>query len=210
MSSQPPSGATLSILASGTAQASQFAALLPLFRSVEQITVEGHGLLTLHGSRLNHYVDGAAADWILLLEERETVSPELARNIGTAVTPSPMAWGYRIRKVITYEGRPLNVAPADVGDVRLFHRRHARFDVRSSSASLKMQGTVIRLAGNLIQPTFESRSAHEDFLRSHGKARLVPARVGVFLLQLLKTGALWKGSASRRYLWVESGWETTS
>jgi len=201
--------ATISILASDSAQGSQFSALLPLFGSVEQVTVDDYDRLTVHGSRLNRTMDGAASDWIFLLEDREVISDQLAREILEVVSGSPSAWGFRVQKIATYEGSPLNLTAADAGDVRLFHRRHARFESTSLPAALKVQGTVVRLGGQLLLPTFESRGAHEQFLAAHGKPRRFPARLAFFLLSALRTGGLWKGRCSRRYLWTEAGWALT-
>ena len=79
--------------------------------------------------------------------------------------------------------------------------------MRTSPTNLNVQGTVVRMTAALLQPTFESREEHESFLAARGTARGFPIRIAAFLANALKTGVLWKGRASRRYVWVESGWK---
>ena len=205
---QPNVSPVLTILALGAAEPNDAAELVRLSGPVEQIELSLPRDADLLASKaaLNQAVDAARSDWLLILRARERITVELAGEIIASIGPSPRAWAYRIRSLPWYCGEELRLGEAGEGEIRLFHRRHGRFDTRAEAEVMKVQGTVIRLGQPLQSVTFSSTSEHEAYLQDRGRPRPLLSRLFVFLQWSVRLGAMWKGAATRSYLWREAGW----
>jgi glycosyltransferase involved in cell wall biosynthesis len=112
----------------------------------------------------NFAVDQARHDTILSLDADEEVSHLLRREIqavcaGEAL-PRP---GYRIPRVTHYEGREIRATDwYPDWQVRLFDRRHGRFEGDLVHESVKVDGPVGSLAGEIIHRPYRD---DEDHLR---------------------------------------------
>jgi len=199
----------ISILSLGSVDARSIETLAKFFPLIEQID-SGLGpdaLLTDHAAALNRAIDGASGNWILILRGRETIDPSLAGELASAVSEPPLAWGYRIASVAVYCGRALRFG-RDKGEIRLFQRRHARFDLRAPGREMKVQGTVIRIMHPLRMITFESAADHQRHLAERGVPHSLLRRLLLFSRNAIVTGSLWRSATSLRYLWIEAGYDS--
>src|SRR2546421_7845439 len=114
----------LSLIAVGHLPAQAVSPLLERLDQIEvlELDVPPRDELTAHRAELNRAVDAAANDWIVIVRERESVDQALAAEIADAVR-AEKAWGFRIRTVPLYAGRPLRMG-AESGELRLLQRRH--------------------------------------------------------------------------------------
>ncbi|HET7712617.1 MAG TPA: hypothetical protein VFL80_11860 [Thermoanaerobaculia bacterium] len=191
----------LSIITVGHVHTDALAALTNHFTRLEQVVVDlpPDASVERHRADFNRAVDAAANDWILLLREREILDPPLAQEIAEAAAAAK-AWGFRIRSVPFYCGRPLRLGVPD-GDLRLFHRRHLL-----RRGPLAVQGTVVRLRGSLRSVSFESTDEH----RAHLLRTEVPHSGLRTLLVFLKHGlaARTLDGNTLRYLWIEASFDS--
>ena len=146
-------------------------------------------------AELNRAVDAAAHDWILILREREFVDGALASEIAASMK-TPDAWGFRLRVVPLYCGKPLRLG-ADAGELRLFHRRHLL-----RRGDLSVQGTVVRLRNTLYGRTFDSPAEHRAYLEKHGVPHSSLRRTLLFLRHARTLDA-----NTLRYLWIDAGFD---
>src|SRR5437763_16488734 len=111
----------LSLIAVGHLPAEAVAPLLAKFERIEvlELDVPPRDDLAAHRAELNRAVDAAANDWIVIVRERESVGEALAAEIAEAVSASK-AWGFRIRTVPLYAGKPLHIG-SPAGELRLFN-----------------------------------------------------------------------------------------
>ena len=144
-------------------------------------------------AELNRAVDAAAHDWIVILREREFVDTALAAEIASSMK-STDAWGFRIRVVPLYAGKPLHVG-ADASELRLFHRRHLL-----RRGDLGVQGTVVRLQNPLHARTFDSPDEHRAYLEKNAVPHSSLRRALLFLHSARTLDA-----NTLRYLWIEAG-----
>src|SRR6266480_3165575 len=114
----------ISLLAIGHLSADAVAPLLAKFERLEvlELDVSARDDLAAHRAELNRAVDAAANDWIVIVRERESVDDALAAEMAEAMNGAK-AWGFRVRTVPLYAGKPLRIGP-ESGELRLFHRRH--------------------------------------------------------------------------------------
>src|SRR5881397_1307397 len=152
----------LSIVTLGHIHSDAIEPLTPHFSRIEQLVTDLPARVAFADKRaeLNRAIDAASSDWILILREREFVDSPLGAEIAGAIAAA-VAWGFRIRTVPLYAGRPLKLG-SDAGELRLFQRRHLlrRGDVA-------VQGTVIRLRNPLHGRTFDSPEEHQAYLAEH-------------------------------------------
>jgi len=146
-------------------------------------------------SELNRAIDAAAHDWILILREREFVDGSLAGEIAASMKAAD-AWGFRIRVVPLYAGKPLRLG-SDAGELRLFHRRHLL-----RRGELGVQGTVVRLRSPLQARTFDSAAEHREYLAKHAVPHSSLRRMLLFLRNARTFDA-----NTLRYLWIEAGFD---
>ena len=157
-----------------------------------------------HKAELNRAIDAASNDWIVILREHEAVDELLAAEIVRSMSEA-RAWGFRIRTLPIYRGRPLRLGAGD-GEIRLFHRRHyARFEARREARAMRVQGTVVRLDSPLRAATFNTSADH----REHLAARFVPhSALRQALIFLRNAIALRTVDANTlAYLWIEAGFD---
>jgi len=145
-------------------------------------------------AELNRAIDAAAHDWILILREREFVDAALAAEIAASMNSA--AWGFRIRVVPLYAGKPLRIG-ADAGEVRLFHRRHLL-----RRGDLSVQGTVVRLGNPIYGRTFDSPAEHRTYLEKTGVPHSSLRRALLFLRHARTLDA-----NTLRYLWIDAGFD---
>src|SRR5438045_3926191 len=144
----------LGVITLGHVRTESLEPLTPHFDRLEQLVLDIDPRIDLaaHRAELNRAVDASSADWILVVRERETIDGALAKEIAERIAGTK-AWGFRIRTVALYAGKPLRMGD-EVGEVRLFHRRHLL-----RRGEVGVQGTVIRLANAFRAVTFESPQA---------------------------------------------------
>ena len=189
----------LSIVTLGHIHTDAIESLTPHFTRIEQLVTDLPPRVPLAEKRaeLNRAIDAASSDWVLILREREFVDAALAGEIAGGIKMAD-AWGFRIRTVPIYAGRPLKLG-SDAGELRLFQRRHLlrRGDVG-------VQGTVIRFRNPLHARTFDSSEEHRAYLAEHA----VP-HSGLRRLLLFLRNARTLDANTLRYLWIDAGFDKT-
>ncbi len=200
---------SITILGFGRVTTDNTEQLVRLVGAIEQIDLrlERDAPLAAHVAEVNRAIDAAACDWIVLVREHETIGDRLAAEIAESIGPSPRAWGYRVRTRPRYRGMPLNLEEATEGELRLLHRRHARF---LPGGEPKVQGTVIRTCEPFDASTFATDADHEQWLAERGTRRDPFSRVLVFTVDALRCGPFRAGANGLRYLWINAGWRRSS
>ncbi|HXI14488.1 MAG TPA: hypothetical protein VNM92_17860 [Thermoanaerobaculia bacterium] len=200
----------LTVLDLGGIEIDQFASLSPFFSTVEQITtvMARDADLAAFKGEINRALDSASSRWVVILRQRETISPALAREISDAATEGPRAWGFRIRTELRYCGRHLLLKRQDDGEIRLVHTRHSRFELKKESREMKVEGTVLRLSSPLELATFSSEAEHRAHLSRQRRARSFPFRLARFVVILIANGGAVRSAPTLRYLWIEAGFES--
>lgn len=191
----------LSVVTLGHVHTEDLVALTPHFEHVEQLVLDvaPRDAMDKHRAELNRAIDAATADWILIIREREVVEDALAREI-VKVAGAGTAWGFRIRAMPWYAGKPLKIGRGDGGELRLVHRRHLL-----RRGEMLVQGTVVRLDTVLRSVTFASTGEHRAHLAAKGEPRSA-------LCRLLQFTRYWLGTRTfdantLRYLWIEAGYD---
>jgi glycosyltransferase involved in cell wall biosynthesis len=111
----------------------------------------------------NYAVDRASHDWILSLDADERFSPELCREVKELAQEGFGSHGYRIPRVAFFMGRWIRH-----GDwypdyqLRLFDRRHGRWEGGRVHESVKMKEPPALLKGEIQHFTYRNLS---DYLR---------------------------------------------
>jgi hypothetical protein len=205
---EPPPDRSLGVIAIGAVAIDAFATLEPLFGSVEllEIDVPPCDPLLLHRALIHQAVDASSARWFLILRERESVDAALASELARAAVDAPRAWGYRLRTQPLYAGEPLLIGD-DGGEIRLFHRRHGRFDKDGKEPEMRVQGTVVRLEQPLRAVTFASAGEHRAWLAAHCIPHSLVRRLLIFAHGAIVTGAWFRSRATLQYLWIEAGYD---
>jgi hypothetical protein len=197
----------LSIITLGHVHAESLAPLADHFSRLEQLVldVNPRDPLAKHRAEFNRAVDAASADWILVIREREELDAETAREIAV-VTSDAKAWGFRMRIVPWYAGRPLRIGSRE-GEVRLLHKRHyIRFANKGEWEEIMVQGTVVRLANPLRALTFASIAEHRAWLEKNSVPHSMIRRLLLFLRDAIGTRA--HDANTLRYLWIEAGFDS--
>ena len=192
----------LSVITLGHVHSDPLNPLTPHFTRLEQVqtNLPARASFEQHRAELNRAIDAAAADWILILREREEIGAELAREIADSVSDSPRAWGYRIRTTPFYSGEPLRLG-SDAGELRLFQRRHL-----TRRGELIVQGSVIRLSGSLRLETFPSPAEHRAYLEKTAVPHSWLRHRLLFARNVLATRA--RDRNTLRYLWIEAAFDS--
>ena len=187
----------LSVVTLGHIHAESFEPLAAHLTHLEQVMTNLAARVELAGVRaeLNRAIDAAAHDWILILREREFVDAALAAEIAASMSAAD-AWGFRVRVVPLYAGKPLRLG-SDAGELRLFQRRHLL-----RRGELAVQGTVIRLERPLLARTFDSVEHHRAYLAQNA----VPHSSLRRLLLFLRSARTFDRN-TLRYLWIEAGYD---
>jgi len=161
--------------------------------------------LSESGAALNRALEAATHSWILMLRKGEGVSSELAAEIAHVAVENPGSWGFRLRTIPFYAGRPLVLGERSEGEIRLIHRKRCRFV--KGKPEVNVPGTVVRLSEALRQETFSSFEEHRSFLAAHGVPHSLLRRILLFSRNAIGTGALFRSWTTMRYLWVEAGFD---
>lgn len=199
----------LSIITLGHVHAEDLVPLTHVCTHLEQLVLDiaPRDPLSKHRAEFNRALDAATADWVLIVRERENVDETLAKEIAAAMSAAK-AWGFRIRAIPYYAGKPLHVTQ-DGGEVRLFHKRHyMRFANKGEWDEVTVQGTVIRLAAALRSVTFASAEEHAAQLTKNAVRNSWLRRALTFVRYVAATRAF--DANTLRYLWIEAGFHAPS
>jgi hypothetical protein len=190
----------LGVITLGHVHAEELSALTPHLQHLEQLVLDVpfDDALSKHRAELNRAVDAATDDWLLIVREREVVDDAIAREITDAMR-AQTAWGFRIRSIPMYAGKPLRIGVTE-GELRLFHRRHLL-----RRGELGVQGTVIRLNNVLRSMSFGSADEHRDYLKKNGVPHSLLRRLLLFAHHAVVTRA--HDANTLRYLWIEAGYD---
>jgi hypothetical protein len=190
----------LGVITLGHVHAEELETLTKHFEHLEQLVLDiaPRAPIADHRAEVNRAVDAASADWLLVLREREVVDEALAIEIAE-VAEAAKAWGFRIRSIPMYAGKPLRLGDDD-GELRLFHRRHLL-----RRGELAVQGTVVRLKNVLQSISFDSYAAHREQLAKTGVPHSALRHVLLFIRYAL--GARTLDANTLRYLWIEAGFD---
>lgn len=200
---------TLTILLAGNIRHDELATLSSHFDSIGQIelAIPPDDPLETHKAAVNRAIDAAPNGWILIVRQGEIIDEALAGEISASAADAPVAWGFRLRTTLLYRGRPLRLGEDREGEVRLLHRRHGRFDLRSETREMKVEGPVMRLGAPIRRATFASAAAHRAALQQTLVPHSAVRHLLVFANRAIVTGA-WKGRwATLQYLWIEAGFD---
>lgn len=187
----------LSIVTLGHIHTEAIESLTPHCSRIEQLVTDLQPRVSFSEKRaeLNRAIDAASSDWVLVLREREFVDTGLAGEIARVIAAAD-AWGFRMRVVPMYAGKPLHLG-THAGELRLFHRRHL---IRRGDFAV--QGTVIRLQHPVLARTFESAEEHRAYLEKRGVPHSSLRRALLFL-----RNARTFDRNTLRYLWIEAGFD---
>lgn len=195
---------SLSIVTLGDVHSEHLMPLSERFDRLEQLVldVDPRDPLSRHRAEFNRAVDAASHDWILIVRERERIDEELASAIAAAANDAK-AWGFRVRVVPHYAGKPLLIGASE-GEVRLFHKRHyIRYANKGEWEDVSVQGTIVRLPPVFRTTTFESSAEHRAYLQQSGTRHSRARQLFVFLRNAIGTGTIDRNTL--RYLWIEAG-----
>ena len=103
----------------------------------------------------------ASHDWILSIDADERVSPELRDEIQRALAASPDAAGFRIPRVTFHLGRWIRTTDwyPDY-QLRLYDRRRAQWAGRHVHESVRADGPVARMRGELQHYAYRDVAHH--------------------------------------------------
>jgi len=119
-----------------------------------------------------------------------------ADRLAAEIAAVSNAWGFRIRVIPLYAGKPLRLGDPS-SEVRLFQRRHLL-----RRGELTVEGTVVRLTNPIQALTFASSDEHREYLEQHGVPHSALRRVLLFL-----RNARTLDRNTLRYLWIEAGFD---
>ncbi|HEX2062766.1 MAG TPA: hypothetical protein VHK90_18645 [Thermoanaerobaculia bacterium] len=190
----------LAIVTLGHVHAEDLAPLTTRFEHLEQLVldIDPRADLAAHRAEFNRALDAASTDWVLVVREREKIDDALADEIVDAMRASK-AWGFRIRSIPYYAGKPLRLGRVD-GELRLMQRRHVL-----RRGELAVQGTVVRFSSAFRSVTFASYEEHHEHLAKRGTRRSPLLRALHFVRYFLGTRTFDRNTL--RYLWIEAGFE---
>ncbi len=109
------------------------------------------------GAQKNRALNYASKDWVLSLDADERVSPELRRDIESALGAANVADAYSIPRLSNYCGRFMHHSgwyPDYV--LRLFRRKHAHFSDDLVHERLLVRGATGQLDNMLLHYAFEN------------------------------------------------------
>jgi len=114
-----------------------------------------------YGDQKNFAAGLAQHDWILSIDADERVTPELAAEIGRTLDSSPLVHGFQIPRITFHLGRWIKSTDwyPDY-QLRLYDRRHARWNNRHVHESVTVDGQAARLRGELQHFAYRDLSHH--------------------------------------------------
>lgn len=201
------SSPALTILSLGPLNSGSVDSLRAVASAVEVIELDLPPLSHLPASSavLNRAIEAASYPWILVLRGGERISPDLAAEIAHVAVETPGSWGFRLRSVPYYAGRPLLLGDRSDGEIRLIHRRRCRFV--TGKPEVNVPGTIVRLSQHLRQETFASPAEHRRFLETRSVPHSLLRRMLLFTRNAVATGSLLRDWNTLRYLWIEAGFD---
>jgi glycosyltransferase involved in cell wall biosynthesis len=114
-----------------------------------------------YGAQRNHAAALAAHDWILALDADERISRALATEIRQVLATEPAAAGFRVPRVTRYLGRWIRTTDwYPDWKLRLYDRRHARWDDAAVHESVRTDGAVLRLRGEIEHHAYRDLAHH--------------------------------------------------
>jgi hypothetical protein len=114
-----------------------------------------------YGDQKNFAAGLARHDWILSIDADERVTPELAANIQRTIGWNPTSRGYKLSRVTFHLGRWIRSTDwyPDY-QLRLYDRRRARWSGRYVHESVRADGPVIDLRGELLHYAYRDLAHH--------------------------------------------------
>ena len=114
-----------------------------------------------YGAQKNYATELAAHDWVLSLDADERVSTELAQEIEGVMRGGPPVHGYRIPRTTHYLGRWIRSTDwYPDHQLRLYDRRVSRWNTRFVHESVRVEGRVGRLRGEILHHAYSGLSHH--------------------------------------------------
>jgi glycosyltransferase involved in cell wall biosynthesis len=110
-------------------------------------------------SQKNHLLSLTTKEWVLFLDDDEALSPQLASSIEKAIK-NPSFDGYYINRLTNYLGRWIRHAWYPDWHLRLAKREKCRWVGSEVHESLKVEGRVGYLKGDLLHYSYSSVSEH--------------------------------------------------
>jgi glycosyltransferase involved in cell wall biosynthesis len=121
-----------------------------------------------YGAQRNHAGALAAHDWILAIDADERVSAPLAEEIRRLLRGTPADVGYRIPRVTRYLGRWIRSTDwYPDWQLRLYDRRHARWNDWPVHESVEADGRVGRLTAELEHHAYRDLAHHLDTINRY-------------------------------------------
>lgn len=123
---------------------------------------------TSYVEQKNFALGEAAHDWLLSLDADERVTEPLAKEIQSLSSKGFDASGYRVPRISFYLGRFIrSTAWYPDHQLRLFDRRKGQWEGRWVHESVRVEGAVKRLKGELLHYSYENVSDHVDRLNHY-------------------------------------------
>lgn len=124
-----------------------------------------------HVAQKQFAIDACAeAEWVLLLDSDEIVSPELARAIRDAIARGGVPVGYRVNRRLVFGAKPLRHTFQPEWRLRLFRPGRAKVAGTPPHDRVDVDGGVADLAGDLLHDSWKDV---DDMLRRQvGYARI--------------------------------------
>ena len=114
-----------------------------------------------YGDQKNYAAGLASHDWILSIDADERVTPALADEIRRTLEAKPAEHGFLLPRVTYHLGRWIRSTDwYPDNQLRLYDRRHARWDDRHVHESITVAGRVRRLDGELKHFAYRNLSHH--------------------------------------------------
>ncbi len=161
------------------------------------------------GPQKNFAVGRAASDWVLCLDADESVSPELASSIRSALasaqSDATQFKAYEMARRNRFLGRWLRHGEGYPDwNLRLFDRRHARWSDETVHERVRADGNVGRLTGDLLHTSGDSL---EDYLAKQNRYTTLQAEAMFARGKRFSTGRLVASPAVRfiRFYIVRAG-----
>lgn len=139
-----------------------------------------HGARVIHqdwlgfGAQKQFAVEQASHDWILSIDADERVSRPLQESILRAVA-APQAKAYEMPRCNRFMGRWLRHGEGYPDyNLRLFHRKYARWSEDAVHEHVLAEGKVRQLKGDLLH---ESEDGIEDYLRKQNHYTSLQAQI---------------------------------
>ena len=126
-----------------------------------------------YGRQKQYAVDLASNDWVLSIDADEEVSPELKEEILCFLRRERTSLnGLYIRRDLVYLGRRMRFGGVSGERIlRLFNKRHGRFDDAPVHEKIGVEGPVTTLSGRLLHYSYRNLGHHLSKINEYtGKA----------------------------------------